>query len=59
LQHEQTTVANLLKKAQQAWADKWTRIETIKVIAMLRRYRDDNEENHRAKCQVEKWEIPV
>lgn len=59
LQHGQTTVAKLSQKAQHAWAGKWTRIETIKVIAMIRRYRDDNDESHRSGCRVEQWEIPV
>lgn len=59
LQHGGATVAQLSKTGHQDWADKLPRIETIKVIAMIKRYRDDGEENYRAKCRVEHWEIPL
>jgi ATP-dependent DNA helicase RecQ len=59
LRHGQTTVAMLSQKGQQVWADKCPLIESINVIAIVRRYRDDNDPGHRAKCRVEQWEIPV
>jgi ATP-dependent DNA helicase RecQ len=59
LQHGQVTVARLSQKGHQEWADKLERIETIRVIAMIRRYRDDSEEDYRSSCKVEQWEIPM
>jgi ATP-dependent DNA helicase RecQ len=59
LQHEGVTVARLSQKGHQEWADKMVRIETVRVIAMIMRYRDDSEESYRSGCQVEQWEIPM
>jgi ATP-dependent DNA helicase RecQ len=59
LQNGEVTVARLSQKGQQEWADKLARIETVRVIAMIRRYRDDGEEGYRSRCKVEQWEIPV
>jgi ATP-dependent DNA helicase RecQ len=60
LQHNGVTVARLSQKGHQEWADKLERIEAVRVIAMIRRYRDDCEEEiYRLKCKVEEWEIPM
>ncbi|MGZ8237933.1 MAG: RecQ family ATP-dependent DNA helicase [Methylobacter sp.] len=59
LQHGEVTVAMLSKKGHQEWADKLPRIESIRVIAMIKRYRDDSEESYRSRCKVEQWEIPM
>ncbi len=59
LQHGGVTVARLSQKGQQEWADKLSRIETVRVIAMIKRYRDDSEEIYRSRCKVEQWEIPL
>jgi ATP-dependent DNA helicase RecQ len=59
LQHEGVTIARLSQKGHQEWADKMVRIETVRVIAMIMRYRDDSEESYRSGCKVEQWEIPM
>ena len=59
LQHGEVTVARLSQKGHQEWADKLERIETVRVIAMIKRYRDDSEESYRSRCKVEEWEIPM
>ena len=59
LQHGQVTVARLSQKGHQDWADKLARIETVRVIAMIKRYRDDSEERYRSSCKVYQWEIPM
>jgi ATP-dependent DNA helicase RecQ len=59
LQHGDVTVARLSQKGQQEWSDKLAGIETVRVIAMIRSYRDDSEEIYRSRCKVEQWEIPL
>jgi ATP-dependent DNA helicase RecQ len=60
LQHGEVTVARLSQKGHQEWSDKLSRIETVRVIAMIKRYRDDSEEEiYRSICKVEQWEIPM
>jgi ATP-dependent DNA helicase RecQ len=59
LQHEKVTVARLSEKGHREWADKLDHIETVRVIAMIKRYRDDSEECYRSRCKVERWEIPM
>ena len=51
LQDEEVTVARLSQKGQQEWADKLARIETVRVIAMIMRYRDDSDLDYRFKMQ--------
>ena len=59
MQHGKVTIARLSQKGHQEWADKLARIETVRVIAMIERFREDNEESYRSSCKVEEWEIPV
>ncbi|MFZ2169519.1 MAG: hypothetical protein WAW61_07770, partial [Methylococcaceae bacterium] len=60
LQHGEVTVARLSQKGHQEWTDKLSHIETVRVIAMIKRYRDDSEEEiYRSICKVEQWEIPI
>ena len=59
LQHSEVTVARLSQKGHQEWVDSLARIETVKVIAMIKRYRDDSEESYLSRCQIEQWEIPM
>lgn len=59
LQHEGVTVARLSQKGHQDWADNVGRIETVRVISMIRRYRDDSEEKYRSGYKVDQWEIPI
>ncbi len=59
LQHGEVTVAKLSQKGYQDWVEKLERIETVRVIAMIKICRDDSEESYRSSCMVEQWEIPV
>ncbi|MGZ8193170.1 MAG: hypothetical protein ACXWTW_06445 [Methylobacter sp.] len=53
------TVAVLSKQGTQEWLAKITAIESVTVLAMIRRYRDDSEEHYQSRCKVEQWEIPL
>ena len=59
LRHGEVTVARLSQKGHQEWADKLDRIATVRVIAMIKRYRDDSEERFRSQCKVKEWENPL
>ncbi|MDD5580766.1 MAG: UvrD-helicase domain-containing protein, partial [Methylobacter sp.] len=53
------TVAVLSKQGAQEWLNKINTIESVTVLAMIRRYRDDSEEHYQGRCKVERWEIPL
>ncbi len=59
LQHEGVSVARLSQKGRREWADKLSSIETVKVIAMIKRGPDVNEESRLPRCRIEQWEIPM
>ncbi|MGZ5053893.1 MAG: RecQ family ATP-dependent DNA helicase [Methylobacter sp.] len=52
-------VAALSKQVTQQWSAKINAIESVTVLAMIRRYRDDSEEPYRSRCKVEQWELPL
>jgi ATP-dependent DNA helicase RecQ len=52
-------VAQLSKQAAQFWSARIDAVESITVLAMIRRYQDDSEEAYRSRCKVEQWELPV
>jgi ATP-dependent DNA helicase RecQ len=52
-------VAVLSKQAAQYWLDKINTIESVTVLAMIIRYRDDSEEDYQSRCKVEQWELPL
>ena len=52
-------VAVLSKQAAQMWSAKLNAIESVTVLAMIRRYRDDNEEGYQSRCKTEQWELPL
>ncbi|WP_305908033.1 RecQ family ATP-dependent DNA helicase [Methylomarinum sp. Ch1-1] len=56
---DQTAVAVLSKKARQLWWDRVDRVRSAAVIAMITRYRSDNEEAYQSRCKVDKWEVPM
>ncbi len=58
LKHGQVIVAKLSKKAHQQWLPNMNKIKSITVLAMIKRYRNDNEEEFQRHCQVEQWELP-
>ncbi len=52
-------VAKLSKSACEHWRDRLEHIESIRVAAMVRRFRDDGEAAYREGCRVDAWELPV
>ncbi len=58
LKHKRVTVAKLSKKANRQWLENMEKIKSIIVLAMIKRYRNDNEEEFRVHCQVDQWELP-
>jgi ATP-dependent DNA helicase RecQ len=59
LKDRDVTVAVLSKQSTQEWLAKINKIESVSVLAMIRRYRDDSEEDYQSRCKVEQWEIPL
>ncbi len=59
VQNNGVPVAVFSKKARQEW---WDRMDTIRggaVIAMITRYKTDNDEQYQSRCKVERWEVPM
>jgi ATP-dependent DNA helicase RecQ len=52
-------VACLAKSARAIWRERLQAAESIKVLAMVRRYAIDNESAFRQRCRCEVWEIPI
>jgi len=59
LKDKDSVVAALSKQGAQYWSAKINTIESVTVLAMIRRYRDDSEESYRSRCKVEQWELPL
>jgi ATP-dependent DNA helicase RecQ len=58
LKYRHVTVARLSKTANQQWLTKINQIKSIKVLAMIKRYRDDNGKEYQIHCLVDQWELP-
>ena len=53
-------IARLSKKAGSAWADRLDSIREARIVALVRRYRDDLEDKaFQAACYGRSWEVPV
>ncbi len=59
IQKDAVTIAALSRSARQQWQSRLSSIQVITVVAMVRRYKTDNEESFQARCKVEHWEVPV
>jgi len=59
LKDQNRVVAVLSKQGAQFWSAKISAIESVTVLAMVRRYRDDSEESYQSRCKVEQWELPL
>jgi ATP-dependent DNA helicase RecQ len=59
LKDQQMIVAVLSNQGAQYWSTKINAIESVTVLAMIRRYRDDNEAAYQSRCKVEQWELPL
>ncbi|MEA3469026.1 MAG: RecQ family ATP-dependent DNA helicase [Thermodesulfobacteriota bacterium] len=53
-------VARFSKKAQTIWQNRLHTIKEIKVIALVRRHREDiNDKEFQTRCQSDTWEVPI
>lgn len=52
-------VARLSRAAAEAWRDRLDRISSIRVAAVIRRFRDDEDAAYRGTCRVDAWDIPL
>jgi len=59
LKDQNRVVAVLSKQGAQFWSAKISAIESVTVLAMVRRYREDSEEGYQSRCKVEQWELPL
>jgi hypothetical protein len=59
LKDQDVIVAMLSTQSAPYWSDKLDTVESVTVLAMIKRYRDDNEEHYRSRCKVEQWELPL
>lgn len=54
------SVGRLSQRARVKWSDKLKNIVAVKVVAVVRRKKDDiGDEAFRSRCQGESWEVPV
>jgi ATP-dependent DNA helicase RecQ len=54
------SLARLSRKAQSEWSDKLSTIKEVRVIAMVRRYREDVvDTNFQENCFGASWEFPI
>lgn len=54
------SVARLSKAAREKWLDKLGGIAAIRIVAIVRRYRDDiADKEYGGRCHGEMWEVPV
>jgi ATP-dependent DNA helicase RecQ len=52
-------VARLSTSGSSRWCDKIEKIREIRVVAVLRRYRTDEQPEYRDRIRRERWEVPV
>lgn len=55
----EAVIARLSQKAKSEWADKLENIKCVTVIAMVKRYRHDSDEQYQSRCKVDQWEVPI
>ena len=59
VKQDEVIVARLSSQAHQQWLTKLELIESVTVLAMIRRYREDNDEAYVSRCQTGQWEVPM
>lgn len=57
--HSGCTIARLSKAAKETWAHRIEAIEEIRIIAMVRWYKSDTQDEYSSRCRSESWEIPL
>lgn len=55
----ETSVAALSRTACGIWRDRLDHIESVRVLAMIRWYRDDGDPHYSQSCKAESWEVPM
>lgn len=57
---EGVSFARLSKKAQSDWASKLREVNEVRVIALVRRYKEDvADKEFQANCFGDSWEVPI
>jgi len=59
LTQQATPVTSLSRSAVAVWRERFARIETIRVLAMIQRYREDGDAKFRNRYRTEVWEVPM
>ena len=59
LKDQEQVVAVLSKQGAQVWSAKINAIESVTVLAMIRRHRDDGDEDYRLRYKIAQWELPL
>ncbi|MGR9014270.1 MAG: UvrD-helicase domain-containing protein, partial [Gammaproteobacteria bacterium] len=59
LKDEGIIIAQLSARAARHWSVKIAAVESVTVLAIIKRYRDDSEESYQSRCKVEQWEMPL
>jgi ATP-dependent DNA helicase RecQ len=52
-------VAALSKTAYETWRDRLDRIESVRVLVMVRWYRDGGASRYSQSCKTDSWEVPM
>jgi ATP-dependent DNA helicase RecQ len=55
----ETAVAALSRAACEGWQDQLHRIESVRVLAMIRWHRDGGDSRYSQSCKAESWEVPM
>jgi ATP-dependent DNA helicase RecQ len=56
---DRISVARLAKEAQSLWALKLGEIQTIHVLALVRRQASQSKPEYAERCRIDQWEIPL
>ncbi len=64
LLHQQIPIARLANHREPGQpgaelCNHWQGVESVEVIAMLQRTKDDEKDGYRQRCQAERWELPI
>lgn len=59
LQYNDCSLAALSKAAYSEWATRLDKIEQIRVLAMVRRYKEDGDISFRDRYKIDSWEVPL
>lgn len=56
---QEIPVASLSRSGRKTWLPRLADIESVRVMAMIRRFRKDSDPEYRDSLQVEEWEVPL